>query len=268
MRAFALPLVVTSLIALAACEPTVPDSGAGVLDPFETQRPAPGTTITGDPLVPPAVISTEALPTSAGRPNQSVSDFGASTPAAPTPYVPPNQSSLTSASSSDDIARETAAALGAVNSNSGVRPVEASPSNPAPQLIDNPGISDENDFGAVSSRQSIESDAQRLQRNREQFEQVAPTALPQRQGESDPNIVRFALSTSHPKGTRVYSRAGINLQARSQRNCAQFRSGDEAQTEFLRLGGPERDRKALDPDGDGYACTWDPRPFRLAVTNR
>lgn len=267
MRAIAFPLVVTSILVLAACEPTVPDSGAGVVDPFV--RPAPGETITGEPLVPPSRISTEPLPSSTARPSQSVDDFGSSTPAL-TPYVPPNQRSASTAStaSSDDIARETAAALGAVRGNSGVAPIQASPSNPAPELIGNPGISDENDFGAVASRQSIESDAERLKRNRAQFEQVAPTALPQRDDNSDPNIVRFALSTSHPVGTRVYSRAGINLQARSQRNCAQFRSGDEAQIEFLRLGGPRRDRKALDPDGDGYACGWDPRPFRLAVGNR
>ena len=34
---------------------------------------------------------------------------------------------------------------------------------PAPN---NPGLSDEQDFGAVSDRQSIESDAERLERNR------------------------------------------------------------------------------------------------------
>ena len=32
---------------------------------------------------------------------------------------------------------------------------------------------------------------------------------------------------------------------------------------FLEAGGPKRDRKGLDPDGDGFACAWDPRPFRL-----
>jgi hypothetical protein len=32
----------------------------------------------------------------------------------------------------------------------------------------------------------------------------------------------------------------------------------------LSNGGPERDRLGLDPDGDGFACYWDPTPFRLA----
>lgn len=273
MRTIAFPLVVTSLLALAACEPSVPDSGAGVIE----GRPAPGSTITGEPLVPAARISTEPLP-SVNRTQAQSPGFGTSV-ALPAPTGVHSQSAAENlpparifgtetAASSSDIAHETAAALQAARSNSGIAPLEASPSNPAPQLIGNPGISDENDFTAVSARQSIESDAARLERNRQQFEQVAPTALPQRSGESDPNVVRYALSTSHPVGTRVYSRSGINLRARSQRNCALFPSADAAQVEFLRNGGPKRDRKALDPDGDGYACGWDPRPFRLAVGNR
>ncbi len=262
MRVIAYSLAVTSLFALAACEPSVPDSGAGVLDPFAVERPAPGTTITGDPLVPAARISTEPLP-SGTRSTTAATGFTTST------SVPaPARAATNSPATNSDLARETAAALSAANRNSGVAPLEASPSNPAPQLIGNPGISDENDFEAVSSRHSIESDAARIARNKEQFQQVVPTALPQRAGGADPNIVRYALGTSHPVGTRVHSRAGLNLRARSQRNCAVYQSPDEAQIDFLRNGGPQRDRKALDPDGDGYACGWDPRPLRQAVTNR
>ena len=44
-------------------------------------------------------------------------------------------------------------------------------------------------------------------------------------------------------------------------------SSDLAQKAFLSRGGPERDILLLDPDGDGFACKWDPRPFRLAVQN-
>ena len=40
---------------------------------------------------------------------------------------------------------------------------------------------------------------------------------------------------------------------------------DQAQSAFLDSGGPEKDRKGLDPDGDGFACGWDPTPFRNAV---
>ena len=40
-----------------------------------------------------------------------------------------------------------------------------------------------------------------------------------------------------------------------------------AQIDFLAKGGPERDRLGVDPDGDGYACAWNPAPFRAAVRN-
>ena len=34
----------------------------------------------------------------------------------------------------------------------------------------------------------------------------------------------------------------------------------------LERGGPQRDRLGVDPDGDGFACSWNPTPFR-AVQN-
>ncbi|WP_291728713.1 hypothetical protein [Leisingera sp. F5] len=258
MRAFASYAAAGSLLVMAACSPQVPDSAANVGidgDPF-APPPAAGTTITGEPLVPPARVSTEPYQVSpAPRSPGSVSAAGTFTSSAP------------AAGSDADIARETAAALAASQSNSGVAPLQASPSNPAPQPGGNGSISDENDFQAVSSRQSIESDAARLERQRAQYQQVQPVAVPQRTDGASPNIVRYALSTSNPKGARLYSRAGINLQARSKRNCAEFASPDQAQTAFLEAGGPQRDRKALDPDGDGFACGWDPAPYRLAIQN-
>ena len=126
----------------------------------------------------------------------------------------------------------------------------------------NTGISDEQEFSAVAARETIESDAERLARNRAQYEVIQPGALPQRTGaEGGPNIVTFAMSTSHLPGTAVYSRGGISL-SNPQKACARFASPDLAQEAFLDAGGPDRDRKGLDPDGDGYACSWDPRPFR------
>lgn len=259
MRAYASYAVAGSLLVMAACSPQVPDSAAGVGidgDPF-APPPAVGTTIIGEPLVPPARVSDEPYQVaSAPRSAGSVSAAGTF-----------RDSSANSGNSVADLARETEAALAASSTNSGVAPLEASPSNPAPQLVGNAGISDENDFEAVAARQSIESDAERLQRQRAQYQQVQPTAVPQQQGDAGPNIVKYALSTSNPKGVRIHSRSGINLQARSQRNCAEFASPDQAQIAFLEAGGPKRDRKALDPDGDGYACSWDPAPYRLAVQN-
>ncbi|MFW8636947.1 hypothetical protein [Cribrihabitans pelagius] len=253
MRAFFSLAAAGSLLAVAACAPAVPDSAAGAGldgDPFAAP-PAAGTTITGAPLAAPAQISSEPL----------AAEGEAEAAAAPGRYA------SSASASSDDIAREAAAALAASGANSGEAPLQAGPSNPAPPLAGNRAISDENDFEAVSARQSIESDAARLERQRAQYEMVPPEAVPvpERDSGAAPNIVKFALSTSNPKGVRLYSRTGFNLQARHTRNCAGFASADRAQEAFLAAGGPERDRKALDPDGDGFACGWDPAPYRRAV---
>ncbi|MFP4326653.1 MAG: hypothetical protein ACLFQL_01495, partial [Paracoccaceae bacterium] len=130
---------------------------------------------------------------------------------------------------------------------------------------DTPDLSDENDFEAVSERRDIESDAERLARAQAQYQVIEPAPLPPRTAEGSPNIVRYALQTSNPVGQQIYRRPGFNKAERQRRACAQFASSDLAQREFLRRGGPERDRLGLDPDGDGYACDWDPAPFRRAV---
>jgi len=125
-------------------------------------------------------------------------------------------------------------------------------------------ISDEQDFGAVSERETIESDAERLRAQRQQYKVIAPTALPSRAGSTGPNIVEFALSTTNRVGQPIYRRSRIFAEQRYNRNCARYPSPDLAQEDFLRLGGPKADRKGLDPDGDGFACSWDPQPFRNA----
>jgi hypothetical protein len=259
MRVF-VPLI--ALGVFAACSPTIPDSAAGFdSSPFDPQPQSTlveGQTINGDPLVPPAAVSSEPLSTTQAP----------LTALAPVPASAPAQTAtVATADASDDIARETAAALSAAQSNSGIAPLEASPSNPPPQPLSNPGISDENDFAAVSGRETIESDAERIAHNKAQYLVVQPTSVPTRSGSDSPNIVSYALQTSNPRGTRVYSRAGINLQAKMQRNCAGYPSPDQAQIAFLSKGGPERDRMGLDADGDGYACSWDPAPFRTAIKN-
>lgn len=242
---------------LTACTPQVPDSGVG----FGTSLDNQGTTVSA--IAPPLVVSEETL---APAPD---SVAAAAVPGAIVAPVSPSTVSSASISTenADDIAKETAAALTAAQSNSGQAPLQASPSNPAPALVGNAGLSDENDFSSVAGRETIQSDADRIARNKAQYQVVEPTALPKRQGGTQPNVVTYALSTDHLPGTRVYSRSGINMSARAKRNCAAFASPDQAQIEFLSNGGPERDRKGLDPDGDGFACAWDPSPFRLAVKN-
>lgn len=157
------------------------------------------------------------------------------------------------------------AAANAAAANSGVAPVQASPSNPAPVQLNNPaGISDEQNFDTVSANRSIESDADRIASNRAQYTLVAPTDLPTRPGSNQPNIVEYAVRTSNPVGVQLYPRNGLVSASRFASRCAAFASADQAQIEFLSRGGPQRDRRGLDPDGDGFACGWDPRPFRAA----
>lgn len=254
MRVFVSLIALGSVTALAACDPAIPDSAAGVgfeTSPFDAP-PAVGTTINGDPLVPPVRVAEEPIP---GPVSAAPRSPGSSTAAG------------TLGTGNADIANETAAALAAAGANSGRSPLQADPANPAPQLVGNAGLSDENDFSAVSSRESIQSDADRLASQRSQYQVVEPTAVPERTGGAGPNVVAYALSTSHPRGTRLYSRTGINLRAKSARNCAGYLSADLAQQAFLEAGGPKKDRMALDPDGDGYACDWDPTPYRLAIRN-
>jgi hypothetical protein len=78
-----------------------------------------------------------------------------------------------------------------------------------------------------------------------------------------PDIVAYALGTSHPVGKPLYRRM-LPSPARAARLCARFAGADLAQRAFLDAGGPERDRLGLDPDGDGYVCGWNPAPFRAA----
>lgn len=126
------------------------------------------------------------------------------------------------------------------------------------------GISDEQNFDAVSARETIESDARRLARQARSYQIIPPAPVPIRTGQGGPNIVAYALSTSNAVGEQTYRRGGIGLAGRSQRACARYVSADRAQEAFLARGGPETDRLGLDPDGDGFACAWDPAPFRAA----
>ncbi len=228
-----LPLIPV-VVLMAACDTVAPVQGTGFNTPeYQAQREAQlaGQGAVNNPLLAPVDVSEQALGSTG-----AVSTLPVATGA------------------NADIANQTAAALATTSTSSA----------PLPNTT---GISDEQDFAAVSERRSIESDAARIEQNRQTYEVVAPTAVPERGSDGQPNIVQYALNTSNPVGTQLYSRAGFNLQAKAQRNCARFASADQAQIEFLSNGGPQRDRMGLDPDGDGYACGWDPSRFRSAVNN-
>lgn len=224
--------LVMAALMLAACSPAVPDSGANVPDPGQG-------------------VGFGRYDDYAARREAQLNGQAGAIPVAPDVQSGPID------------AREARAAAAARAANSGTAPVDADPNNPAPQIVSNArGISGENDFTAVSRTRDIAADAALIERNRAQYTVVTPEALPTRQGTDRPNIVEYALRTTNPVGTALYKRSSLVSESRSQRACAGYASADLAQEDFLASGGPEKDRKALDPDGDGFACGWTPAPFR------
>jgi hypothetical protein len=94
---------------------------------------------------------------------------------------------------------------------------------------------------------------------------IVAEPLPPRSGQGGPNIVQYALNTTNRVGEPLYRRSNPFGESGHERSCARYSSADLAQEAFLAAGGPERDRRNLDPDGDGFACTWSPQPYRNAV---
>ncbi len=228
-------MISAAFAALAACSPPVPDSGKGVgfgdYDTYAREQRARDAQLSGNALPAPDVVSSEPL--GAG---QTVASGDGS-----------------------DLAAQTQAALNSSPTSS------AASEDPPQAVIGSSGISQENNFDAVGAQRSIESDAAKIAQNRAQYKVIEAEALPKRSGSGGPNIVDYAVTTKHPVGTQVYRRIGVNMTGKARRNCAKYTSADRAQSDFLENGGPQRDRKGLDPDGDGFACSWDPGPFRKAV---
>ncbi|WP_299813019.1 hypothetical protein [uncultured Jannaschia sp.] len=128
----------------------------------------------------------------------------------------------------------------------------------------NPAISNEQDFGAVSAQRGIAADAERLRIARQQYQVAAPVEL-ERPDSTGPNIFAYALGPAQPVGTQAYRRGLRASTDRMARQCAGYSSPDLAQEAFLEAGGPARDRLGLDPDGDGNACDWNPSVVRTLV---
>lgn len=251
-----------AIAALAGCAPSVPDSAAGVgfgnYDSYAQQQAAREAQLSGQQTQQ-AGVSMPAAPA-----QQDDTQTGAPLSATGQAMAPLPQDEQAAGQDEADpveqLAADTAAAL-----NSGEEPLQADPNNPPPEAVNPMGISQENDFEDVSGLRSIDDDAERIARNREQYEVVQPEALPERAGTEGPNIVAYALRTTNPVGTPLYKRMTLfDTEGRMQRNCRKYPSADQAQIDFLERGGPERDRLGLDPDGDGFACDWNPAPFRSA----
>lgn len=129
---------------------------------------------------------------------------------------------------------------------------------------DDDGLSDEQDFEAVSNRETIESDAERLKAQETERKEFIPVPLPERVGVS--NVALFALRTTHDVGTEVYERIQLFVFEVGVRNrCAEYPDSEAAQHAFLDAGGPEKDELRIDPDGDGFVCGWNPDVYRALL---
>lgn len=223
-------------VVVSGCTTPVPDSGRGVgfgtAEDFARLQAERDAALQGNGAAtfgPPAAVQTQAIPST----DLAAAGIGSTTPTntAPLSALDPN--------------RTTAPA-------------------PVPST-NNPGISDEQDFDAVAGRESIESDAQRRAQQAAARQVIQPTAIPDRPSTAGPNIVEYALNAPNRKGQEWWSRSFFSGQNRFQRNCAEYNNADAAQRDFLARGGPQRDPRGLDPDGDGFACGWDPAPFLRAA---
>lgn len=229
MRAIVVPMLVLSVT--AGCAGRIPDSGAGVgFDDYSTYQQAGQ----GQSQLPTASGTSEGAAVAA----EASAALGLAPSAQSTSAMPAPMNAMNTGA-----ANTTAPAAPAGNSAS---------------------LSDEQNFQAVSGRETIQSDAERIAANRAQYQVIQPTDLPPRPGGTGASIVSFALATNNAVGQPLYNRSSIGAKARFDRGCAKYASSDQAQQAFLDAGGPERDRQGLDPDGDGFACYWNPAPFRAA----
>jgi len=105
-----------------------------------------------------------------------------------------------------------------------------------------------------------EAAERRRQAAQSQLVVIDPEPVPQQ--DINANVVAFARETSHPVGTKVYNRPVFRNRMQSASVCRRFESNEEAQRQFLANGGPNTDRYNLDPDGDGFACDFDPEKYR------
>lgn len=97
-----------------------------------------------------------------------------------------------------------------------------------------------------------------LDNARRQLVVFQPTNVP---SENGVNVALFARQTTNQVGQKIYDRSFAGRVA-SMGACGRYRSDDDAQRAFLAAGGPDRDSLGLDADGDGFACDWNPAPYR------
>jgi hypothetical protein len=113
-----------------------------------------------------------------------------------------------------------------------------------------------NEFSLEQQKIDAALAERQLAEARSQLVVIQPSGVP-----VDPrgvNVALYAQQTTNPVGARVYNRSGRGFGS----NCGRYANEDDAQRAFLAAGGPTTDQLGLDPDGDGFACKWDPSPYR------
>jgi hypothetical protein len=261
-HAMRLSLVLASLAALAACAPPAPYEqvgGVGFGSPDEYQARREAELASGSRQI--GALGSPFPAAGAGAPVTTL-------PGGVRPLPPEIYAAVDAAESGTAPAAGTSGTVAAdpqiANSSLPLGQTVTSEMTNLPAVDpNNAGISDEQEFSAVSSRETIETDKARIEANKAQYQQVAPTELPQRTGTAASPIIEYAINAQNRLGQSVYSRSSIAL-ASHDKACARYDSPAKAQEAFLGSGGPKRDPKNLDPDGDGFACRWDPTPFQKA----
>ena len=170
--------LLTSVLALAACAGPIPDSGA---------QSANEATLPGAATVSSQPIDSEGAAIAA----ETSQVLGLSGPATTTTGAP-----LSAMSSSATVNAGTAT----------VPPVTSGATVEDGAVANTAVISDENNFQAVSERESIQSDAERLAENRAQYVVIQPTEVPQREGGNGASVVKFALATNNFTAVRASTR--------------------------------------------------------------
>ncbi|KEO57554.1 hypothetical protein [Thioclava indica] len=232
MRALA---VLGGVLALAGCVTSMPDSGP------EAQREAQ---LRGQAIVPPSAQG--VMPTAPGT-NPSP------------PGAPLNATGTATPGSTNALSAPSIDASGTIGSD---------PSIPAPAMSGSAGSTIGADAMAALQQTAPAGDAMNATSGSTSAASslsAAPVAAQPilDNTASGPNLAAYALSVSNRPGQSVYKRGGIHLTS-TDKACAKYISADQAQIAFLASGGPQRDKMNLDPDGDGFACGWDPTPFQAA----
>ncbi|MSU88663.1 hypothetical protein GE300_03390 [Rhodobacteraceae bacterium 2CG4] len=253
-----LMLLVAGAAVLSACNSTVPAGGQGYFDP---PPPAP---LPGFPAYPdyPAPQAGTNAPQSqpgtavAGAPRSSVA-------------VDPDPNSQLARDVTDTL-RATAPSGAATAQPPLPGPaagVQAAPGSAAamPGTEDigiNPNDESINLSLSTQEEQKRQREAAERRRQAAQSQLVIVEPEPVPQVDVNANVVAFARETTHPLGTKVYNRPVFRDRRQSASVCRRFESNEEAQRQFLANGGPNTDRYNLDPDGDGFACDFDPEKYR------